>query len=261
MESDPDLIHPWLQLATMDFSKVYDALNKYKKQQMNESTKAGLPEKTTGLTFNEAMKAMHSGFKVRLPEWTGYWFIEDGETKLLTRTGDILNTPDFKKFGSRDDWEIAIQGMGFDFAVLALNAGKLVARAKWGKTIFIFLRPAYSMSVGYALSEDVSLPSFLKNLPSSLKSWLKQNANKKDASGNIADQDVVPIQSKAYVCSIDIANRITNGWVPAQDDLLATDWEVIQVPEWQQSNDHPGLVGRMVAPNQMVTNISPTEQA
>jgi hypothetical protein len=212
-------------LATYKLSKQYD---------MGTNQSASLPDKTTGLTFNEAMKAMHSGWKVRLPEWTGYWFMNNGEMSLLTRTGDILTTPDFKKFGSRDDWEIAIQGMGFDFAMLALKAGKLLARAAWRDQL-IFIRPAHTMTLAYALSTD-------KSLPGSLRSWLTEKISNKGEATVDQVYSENPINFESYICKIDSKLNVFNGWRPTQQDMMATDWEVIQVPEWQ-SNEHPGLSG------------------
>jgi Protein of unknown function (DUF2829) len=221
------IANPYLQAAAdIDNTAIYEALRKYKLIKMDTNDQAGLPEKTTGLSFNEAMKAMHSGFKIRLPEWTGYWFVNSGEMSLLTRTGDLLNTPDFKKFGDRDDWEIALNGMGFDFAILALNAGKLLTRASMTGRM-IFKRPEHVMTVGYALTTDQSLPL-------NLKSWLKvKDADTKRNLGvGAPDSATTPIKLSAYLCSIDANRNITNGWVPTQEDLWATDWEVIHVPEW-----------------------------
>lgn len=244
-----EFVHPWFELATMDITPLYNAIKLQKQKEMDTNNQAGLVGglKTSGLTFNEAMKAMHSGCKVRLPEWTGYWFINKGEMSLLTREGDILNTPDFNKFSSRDDWEIAVKGLGFDFALLALQAGKLLSRAAW-KNQLIFLRPAHTMTIGYILTADQSLPN-------NLKSWhkVKMDGYNKTVSANeinlgYADPTLDPVKFGAYLCLMDAELNIINGWAPSQADLTATDWEVIQVPEWTGTVDHPGLTGQMITP-------------
>ena len=83
------------------------------------------------LTYDEAIQAIDRGYKVKLPEWTGYWFKEDAIIKVFTRTGDILETPFFEKYENRNDWEITDGNMGFDFAALALKNNKKVSRRKW----------------------------------------------------------------------------------------------------------------------------------
>jgi hypothetical protein len=56
------------------------------------------------MNFNEAMNALNEGRKVRLPEWGGYWFVQDGEILVMTKDGQILDTPWLKKFRKRTDW-------------------------------------------------------------------------------------------------------------------------------------------------------------
>lgn len=62
-------------------------------------------EKTTNLTYQEALSALANGKKVKLPEWGGYWFYADG-IKVKTKDGEILNTPWFDKYKDRNDWQI-----------------------------------------------------------------------------------------------------------------------------------------------------------
>lgn len=90
------------------------------------------------MNYQEALRALVEGKKVKLPEWTGYWFREEGEIKVLTRTGDILTTPWVEQVRNRTDWQITEGNLGFDFAILALKAGKKVARKGWnGKGMWL----------------------------------------------------------------------------------------------------------------------------
>lgn len=155
-------VHPWFQpLPGVDHHKLWAAikqnpdkaetfnidellgikLNHYKMEEskMNSSTPA-LPEKTTGLDFTEAMSALADGHKVRLPEWTGYWFQQGKDIKVFSRTGDILDTPNWKHYGMREDWSIVTEGMGFDFAMLAVKAGKAVRCGTWNWGTFMKLQ-------------------------------------------------------------------------------------------------------------------------
>lgn len=135
--------------AFIDTCGVYDAqkqidnllgikLNYYKK--MDTTTNPNYPANTTGLDFTEAMSALADGFKVRLPEWTGYWFQRGKDIAVFSRTGDILDTPNWKHYAMREDWEIVTTGLGFDFALLALKAGKSVRCGLWGEGTYITLQ-------------------------------------------------------------------------------------------------------------------------
>lgn len=88
-------------------------------------------EKTTALSYSEAHAALDSGKKVKLPEWTGYWFKKNDKVMVLTGDGEILTTPHFEKFKDRNDWLITDGGLGFDWALRAASNGKKVKRATW----------------------------------------------------------------------------------------------------------------------------------
>jgi hypothetical protein len=86
------------------------------------------------MNYRDAFFAMQEGKKVKLPEWIGYWWMPDinfsGDRekciRVLTKSGDILDTPWIDKYRSRDDWEITDGALGFEFAILALKNGKKV---------------------------------------------------------------------------------------------------------------------------------------
>jgi len=86
------------------------------------------------MNYRDAFFAMQDGQKVKLPEWIGYWWMPDinfsGDRekciRVLTKNGDILDTPWIDKYRSRDDWEITDGALGFEFAILALKNGKKV---------------------------------------------------------------------------------------------------------------------------------------
>lgn len=90
------------------------------------------------MNYRDAFFAMQDGQKVKLPEWIGYWWMPDinfsGDRekciRVLTKNGDILDTPWIDKYRSRDDWEITDGALGFEFAILALKNGKRVTRGE-----------------------------------------------------------------------------------------------------------------------------------
>lgn len=62
--------------------------------------------KEVGMTYEEAEKLLETGKLISLPEWEGFWFgnIKTGETLVLTKEGEILNTPN-PEFKERNDWK------------------------------------------------------------------------------------------------------------------------------------------------------------
>ncbi len=166
--------------------------------------------KTTELSYQEAISALHEGYMVKLPEWIGHWFAdENGSIKVFTRAGDILNTPHYDHYNMRQDWEITYGLKGFDFAILALKAGKMVQREGWnGKGIYVFMRPADELDIDF-------IPK-VKSLPDSVKNALVEQ--------NIPGAKV---PFNAYLCIKSVDGGIVNGWAPSQTDLLANDWHIV----------------------------------
>lgn len=60
------------------------------------------------LNYEQAEQLLESGKKVKLPEWSGFWFKDkvSGRILVLTKEGEILSTP-HEEYKIRNDWEIA----------------------------------------------------------------------------------------------------------------------------------------------------------
>lgn len=160
------------------------------------------------LNFQEAQAALQSGKKVKLPEWTGFWFKDkkDGVMKVFTKNGEILFTPDIATHGSRNDWQITDGKLGFDFAILALKNGKRVKRSSWkGKDKYVFMRPEDTLSVETIVEK-------VKSLPQSVKDFF---------TGKPADQEV---KFTKYLCYVSGDGTVVNGWTPSIIDLMAEDY-------------------------------------
>lgn len=58
-----------------------------------------------GMSYEEAEELLKIGELIALPEWGGFWFgnIKTGEVLVLTKDGEITNTP-FEEFKERKDW-------------------------------------------------------------------------------------------------------------------------------------------------------------
>lgn len=156
------------------------------------------------MNFDHAKQAMLDGHKVKLPEWTGYWFGDGPNIKVFTKNGDILDTPHIDKYKDRDDWMILYGGLGFDFAILALQNGKKVQRAGWnGKGQFVV------MAGGYSVELDKLRPGTHIS-----KEFLESKGC--DAMEITRHLDLWNAQ-RQYV----------PGWVPSQGDLFAKDWQLV----------------------------------
>ena len=64
-------------------------------------------EKTSEMTFEEASEFLKIGQSIALPEWKGFWFgvVKTGELLVLTKEGEILNTP-HEEYKQRNDWMV-----------------------------------------------------------------------------------------------------------------------------------------------------------
>lgn len=61
------------------------------------------------MNFREALKLLYKGSRLTLPEWEGYWFVENGLIKVHTKDGQDLDTPFFKEYCDRTDWKIWVK--------------------------------------------------------------------------------------------------------------------------------------------------------
>lgn len=191
--------------------------------------------KKENLNFSEAMSAIEAGYKVKLPEWTGYWYKGQNHVEVFTKTGDRLTTPDKSAYGHRNDWLITDGQLGFDFAILALKNGKLVRRSGWnGKGMFVFMRPADSLRVDFIIDKVKSLPQDLKDYFSYGIENLKNRIDDQVIIGDaikphnpeyLADDK---IDFTAYLCMKVADGTIVNGWLASQTDMLAEDWELAE---------------------------------
>lgn len=174
--------------------------------------------KTKNLTFTEAVEALAKGLKVRLPEWRGYWIMNEADfIHALTKDGEIkAHWPNAGK--DRTDWEIT-EGLDFGWAISALKAGKLVTRAGWnGKGMFLFMRPSDELTTGF-------IPK-VKSLPQAVKDYIDQHVDDKTNPG---EEGLTPVKFTAYICMKAADGTIVNGWLASQTDMLAEDWQLFEI--------------------------------
>lgn len=165
----------------------------------------------TKLTFDEALAALRAGQMVKLPEWVGYWFNaapigEDMVIKVFDRHGDILDTPYLEDYKNRTDWENTDGRRDFGGALLALKAGKLVAREGWnGKGMFI------AKQILATIGLDI-IPK-MQSLPQAAKDMMVQRNQ--------------PISYTNQMLIVNADGR-ADSWVPSSSDCFAEDWFIVQ---------------------------------
>lgn len=154
------------------------------------------------MNLREAVASMHLGNKVKLPEWTGYWYIPEDKQrqtvisneeafdgiKVLAKNGDIYDAPWIDKYKDRDDFAVTRGDLGFDFAVLALNNGKKVKRASFTQIKHIVLK-----EIPFVFDADPE----------------------------------TQLYSSVYV-KIGKDDVVEFGWRPSAEDMLAKDWELAE---------------------------------
>lgn len=58
------------------------------------------------MTWNEAKDSLKVGKLIKLPEWTGFWYLtKEGNLNVFTAEGTISNEPHVGKYMDRIDWE------------------------------------------------------------------------------------------------------------------------------------------------------------
>lgn len=107
--------------------------------------------------------------------------------------------------------------MNFGQALEQAKKGNLVQRESWGCSQFIFIRP-----------DDVIQKEFtdnIKSLPEKFKDYLNYSFN---GMTQWLTEDPIEIYFTEYICMyIGTKERVINGWIPSQEDLLSEDWKLI----------------------------------
>jgi allophanate hydrolase subunit 2 len=163
------------------------------------------------MNYARALGAMAAGRKVKLSDWMGYWYQEGDQIKVFTRTGDILDTPNIDRYKDRDDWEVTDGALGFEFAILALKNGKMVARSEW--------------------KVQHGSPRFLYMVQGTVVEFENLRGAARDAAV-LASEWECGVQGSArrinsHIDAVDQYGCLSIGWSPSQDDMLADDWKLV----------------------------------
>lgn len=180
------------------------------------------------MNFQEAVLSLKNGDKIKLPEWTGYWFKENDKILVFTGAGEILDTPYLDDNKNRLDWDYTDGSRNFGGAVQALVGGKMITRKGWnGKDLFVFMQVPSIISLDI-VSKMQSLPQAVKNEFIRRRSQELEYVEK--TSHLLKDRlAITQYQNIAYNNQLALVypdNTIT-GWSPSASDALAVDWLVL----------------------------------
>ena len=149
------------------------------------------------MNFEEALKKLDEGKKVKLPEWQGHWFQKGNQIFVEARTGDILDTPFMEDYKNRTDWEETNGLRDFGGALTAVKHGKKIARQGWnGKGMFAFMVNGSKFQVSRAPLNEI--------YPEGTEVEYRPHIDLKAADGTIGV------------------------WNPNMMDILAEDWQIVE---------------------------------
>lgn len=149
------------------------------------------------MNFEEALKKLDEGKKIKLPEWQGHWFKKENQIFVETRTGEILNTPYIEDNKNRTDWEETNGLRDFGGALTAVKAGRKIARKGWnGKNMFAFMVNGSTFKVNRSPLNEF--------YPEGTEVQYRPHIDLKAADGTIGV------------------------WNPNMMDILAEDWQIIE---------------------------------
>lgn len=142
------------------------------------------------MNFGKALEALKQGFKIKLPDWKGYWIKEDNTVKMYCKDGKILDIRESEDVFytlsniASEDWCLAdeeninldVHTFTFGEAIRHLKNGKKVARKGWnGKGIYIELQKPdehSKMTLPYIYIVTNGLVTDNPNAPKGVVPWL-----------------------------------------------------------------------------------------
>lgn len=108
--------------------------------------------------------------------------------------------------------------LSYGEAIEAVKEGKLIYRNGWnGKGMYVFMRPEDELSINF-------LVHVVKSLPNAVKAFY---ANLSLTVEGFGGDDKITFH--AYLCLKAADNSIVNGWTASQTDMLANDWNVLEL--------------------------------
>ena len=170
------------------------------------------------MKFTQALELMKQVYKVKMPNWLGYWSIEDGTIKMHCKDGLVLDIRESEdvfytlNFILSDEWMIAdetnspvinsefVSTFGFGEAIRNLKSGKKVSRTGWnGKGLFVVYQKGY--------------PDGIPCNKQTAKAW------------GLNEGDLFKCNPYFQINTVDGSHSM---WVPSINDCLAEDWILVE---------------------------------
>ena len=118
-------------------------------------------------------------------------------------------------------------GLSFGQALEAVKNGGLISRSGWnGKGMFVFQRPADTLSSEFVVHT-------VKSLPQSVKDYYKHRSTPTSptADPKTAKTVLTHVHFTPYLCLKASDDSIVNGWLASQTDLTSNDWCIVEPSE------------------------------
>ena len=114
------------------------------------------------------------------------------------------------------------KNLNFGEAIEAVKEGKLISREGWnGKGMFVFMRPSDELSVDIIVNKVKSLPDSVKKFFAGHCAWHDEE------KGTKVNPEELKVSFTAYLCMYAADGSVVNGWLASQQDLLSSDWYII----------------------------------
>jgi hypothetical protein len=114
-----------------------------------------------------------------------------------------------------------MEGISFGAALEVVKAGGTAARLGWnGKGMFIFMRPADELNIGFVVDK-------VKSLPQSVKKYFEQDILDEHGQRIELIEEDDTVKFTAYLCMKAADGTIVNGWSASQTDMLSNDWIIL----------------------------------
>ena len=164
------------------------------------------------MTFKEAFEQMKAGKRVKLPEWIGYWFVNNDTVYIHCSDGKCMDIRETQTpmitlgFITRDDWEIVGEEnasttpayMDFSEALRHVKCGNKICRDGWnGRGMFVVYQKGY--------------PDGIPCNKQTAEAW------------NMEEGDLFKCKPYLQIRNVDGSHSM---WVPSIGDTLATDWRL-----------------------------------
>lgn len=166
------------------------------------------------MDFGNALEALKAGYKVKLPQWAGYWQKDRDTVKMHCKNGDVLDIRETQDVFytlaniTSDEWEV-VGGCGIDLNIRTFCFGEALRLLQQGKRVTRKGWDGKGLSVAYQKGYPQGIP-----------------CNKQTAEAwGMNEGDLFKCEPYLQVSTVDGSHAM---WVPSIRDCLADDWAIVE---------------------------------